>query len=660
MASDSPDAAGGPRRPVGLPPARPRRPAEDVTPPIATPPEAPPVETTPIETTPIETPRGEERRLTPGLSPTPFKPIREGRVGGRTLATDLTPSGLVPIRAQRPERAPGMTPLQVDLAIFGGTLAVGLLIAAYLYYGLDLWNADSLSRTIDAQSVLFSRDPHLGAIGFVWPPLPTLTRIMLLPVTHLAGMADFTGQLSSVLFAAVTVVMLHRILAVLGLTPAVRVTWMGAALLNPVVILHFANGTAESAFTLLVLLVLYSALRLDLAPLPALTGMGLALALALLVRYEALAIAGTTALAVLIYSVMRRRRAESQQLYVRTEAMLVALLSPIVFVGLMWLYFNWSIQGDALFFYTSPYSIRGAADVARNAPGHVLEYAVHSVPGTASYIVERTLQVSALFIPASVALALFAWRRRDPIALLLLMVSLSIHAMQAYQAYTGSIAPWLRYWVYLPLLTPILLAYVLERATWSAALGGRGARNALVFGLVPTLVLASNAVAFDSMRSPEVGYDEQILAHVLAGDRTSEERVRSAIPSKDFADEIAERLNAVEGTVLLDKQRGGLFLLNLDDPTRLVIDSDRDFLKLLHSPVGAVDWVLLPDPHGDTDAVLSHDSIYLVYPDLYEGAPWLALDHEFTGNKDWRLYRVVEPPQPAVPPPPGERPTDAP
>lgn len=591
-----------------------------------------------------ETPPAEEAPHAPRLTSTPFKAIREGRVGGRTLPTDLTPSGLVPIRAQRKERPPGISPFQIDLAIFGGTLAVGLVLAVYLYYGLDLWNADSLSRTIDAQSVLFSRDPHLGAIGFVWPPLPTLARIALLPLTSVLGIPDFTGQLSSILFAAATVVMLNRILRMLDLAPRARAVWMGAALLNPVVLLHFANGTAESAFTLLVLLVLYGALRLDVSPLPALTGMGLALAMALLVRYEALAIAGTSALGVLLFSLMRRRQQTGEQLFVRTEAMLVALLSPIVFVGLMWLYFNWSIQGDALFFYTSPYSIRGAADVARNAPGHVLEYAVHSLPGTFSYVLERTLQVSALFIPATMALALLAWRRRDPIALLLVMVSLSIHAMQAYQAYTGSIAPWLRYWVYLPLLTPILLAYVLAQVTWSAALGGRTARNVAVFGAVPFLILVCNVIAFDSMRNPAVGYDEQILAHELAGDEVAADLVRDKIPSKDSAEEIAAYLNTMEGTVLLDKQRAPLFILSLHDPSRLVIDSDRDFLELLRDPVGRVDWVLLPDPYEDTDAVLAHDSVYLEYPDLYEGASWLALEHQFGGNKDWRLYRVVEPP----------------
>ena len=34
------------------------------------------------------------------------------------------------------------------------------------------------------------------------------------------------------------------------------------------------------------------------------------------------------------------------------------------------------------------------------------------------------------------------------------------------------------------------------------------------------------------------------------------------------------------------------------------------------------------------------DSIYSVYPAIYDGAPWLELEHQFEGVTDWRLYRI--------------------
>ncbi len=539
--------------------------------------------------------------------------------------------------------------VRTDLWIFLGTLVAALGMAVTLYYGLEVWNADSLSRTIDAQSVLFSRDPHLGAIGFVWPPLPTIARIVLLPLTDFLRIGDFTGQITSVLFAAGAVVLLHRILRDLGLPLVPRVIWMAVAVLNPVVLLHFTNGTAESAFTLLLLLVVYHALRLPKAPGPAITGMGIALAIALLVRYEALAIAGMATLGVVAYHVAQRRAAAVTRAEVtRVEAMLSALLFPVVFVGILWLFFNWTIQGNPFFFYTSAYSIRGAADVARNAPGHVLEYAVHSVPGTLWYVTQRTLQVSAAFVPAVLLVVGYALRRRDALAALMLMVALAIHAMQAYQAYSGSIAPWLRYWVYLPLLTPILFAYVLAQPASLIRLG-RAGRTAVLSVLVPMLLLASSIVTFEAMQSPAVGYDEQIFSLVLAGNRDEAETVRGKIPSKQSAELIAATLNATEGLILVDKQRAPLFIMSLDDPGRLIIDSDRDFEEIVHRPTGTADWVLLPDPAEDSEASLAHDSIYLVHPDLYEGAPWLELEHEFLlDDRNWRLYRVTDPSEPGV------------
>lgn len=537
--------------------------------------------------------------------------------------------------------------LRVDLLTFVGTFVVALLISVYTYYVLGIWNADSLSRTIDAQAVLYSRDPHLGAIGFVWPPLPTIARIALMPLTHPLGIGDFTGQLTAVLFTSGVVVVLNRILRTLGLFRTPRAIWIGMSMLNPVVLLHFTNGTAESAFTLVLLVVVHFTLRLSTTPVPAISGMGLAIAVALGVRYEALAMAGMAAVGVVIFGVTQRRASTAHASAIRVEGMLTGLLFPVVFVGAMWLFFNWTIQGDPLFFYTSPFSIRGAADVARNVPGHVLEYAVHSIPGTLAYVAQRTFQVSAAFIPAALALTWVAAKRRDPIAIMLLLVSLSVHAMQAYQAFTGSIAPWLRYWVYLPLLTPIALAYVLGPGGGAARL--RDAQRPLVLSiLIPFLLLASNAVTFVAMQASSVGYDEQIFSYELAGNRAASEAVRGRIPSKDSADEIASYLNSIEGNVLVDKQRAALFMLGIDDPARFIIDADRDFATVILNPAAAADWVLLPDPSSDSAAVTSHDSIYTVYPDLYEGAPWLELEHEFDHeHRDWRLYRVIGSPEDA-------------
>jgi hypothetical protein len=42
-------------------------------------------------------------------------------------------------------------------------------MAYILFFVLRIGNSDALSRTANAYYVLYSRDPHLAAIGFIWP-----------------------------------------------------------------------------------------------------------------------------------------------------------------------------------------------------------------------------------------------------------------------------------------------------------------------------------------------------------------------------------------------------------------------------------------------------------------------------------------------------------
>ena len=66
-------------------------------------------------------------------------------------------------------------------AIFWLALTGYLAVAVLLVFGANIVQADALSRVGNAEYVLFSRDPHLAAIGFVWSPLPSLLMLPLLP-----------------------------------------------------------------------------------------------------------------------------------------------------------------------------------------------------------------------------------------------------------------------------------------------------------------------------------------------------------------------------------------------------------------------------------------------------------------------------------------------
>src|SRR6266853_5218431 len=70
---------------------------------------------------------------------------------------------------------------KAGLLVFGASLLFYLAVAWVLVFGANVILGDALARVANAYRILFSRDPHLAAIGFVWSPLPPLADLPLLP-----------------------------------------------------------------------------------------------------------------------------------------------------------------------------------------------------------------------------------------------------------------------------------------------------------------------------------------------------------------------------------------------------------------------------------------------------------------------------------------------
>ena len=87
--------------------------------------------------------------------------------------------------------------------LFGLALVGYLVLALLLVYVSQAIVGDAWSRVGNAYYMLFSRDPHLAAIGFVWNPLPSLAVLPLLPFSliwpDLVG-AGLAGNIVSALF----------------------------------------------------------------------------------------------------------------------------------------------------------------------------------------------------------------------------------------------------------------------------------------------------------------------------------------------------------------------------------------------------------------------------------------------------------------------------
>src|SRR5690606_38477074 len=72
-------------------------------------------------------------------------------------------------------------------------------------------HTDAMSRVANAFYVLYSKDPHLGAIGFIWTPLPSIAALFFLlfyPLFPPLASSGLAGICMSSLFAGLTAVLL--------------------------------------------------------------------------------------------------------------------------------------------------------------------------------------------------------------------------------------------------------------------------------------------------------------------------------------------------------------------------------------------------------------------------------------------------------------------
>jgi len=62
-------------------------------------------------------------------------------------------------------------PSREDAVWFLSVFAVSLVGGFWLIYVAEIFVGDAIARTTQAHAIVLSRDPHLAAIGFIWPPL---------------------------------------------------------------------------------------------------------------------------------------------------------------------------------------------------------------------------------------------------------------------------------------------------------------------------------------------------------------------------------------------------------------------------------------------------------------------------------------------------------
>lgn len=537
--------------------------------------------------------------------------------------------------------------------------AVYLGLGAVLAFTFHSVPGDAWSRVGNAYYVLFSRDPHIGAIGFVWTPLPSILMMPLLPFGAIFPGLIREGYAAVVISAgamAVAVWQVHGFLADLRVRRTTR--WVLTALfaLHPMILLYGANGMSEALFIAsLVVTVRFVARWIDEPTTTSLVTAAGALAFAYLTRYEAV-IAAAAAAGVVMVVAYRHATGTAAARRLATLSEVLVLLVPIGAAFFSWALASWIITGEPFPIFTSVYG--NSAYVERAMSQNALATG-QGTPAAVDYVADQIIGLQPLFVVVAAIAVAVALRRRDWRILAVGGILGAVLAFQVYAFLTGRTYGWLRFYItVIPMATMLVGLSLAEDGPPRAALSegarlvararhafaGSGWPRVVAGGVLAGVLATAFAPSLLAMGDSRIGRGETAeQTNALFGRQgTGFYEQYSAEQARGAAD-IAGTLDAMglaHGSVLVDSATAFPIIMQASDPKIFVITSDRDFESALADPAAFdVEYLLLPpDFQG-------HDALNRAYPTLYQNGTYfteLVRTFDAAGQSpDWRLYRVI-------------------
>jgi hypothetical protein len=324
--------------------------------------------------------------------------------------------------------------LRPSVLLFAVAYAVYAGLGLYTTLRLHLVLGDAQSRLANAYLALWNVPAKLTAIGFFWPPLQTLVLIPFAAVKPLAT-SNAALPLSSALFAAGTVVVVDRTLALSRIHPVLRLALVAAFALNPLILFYGGNGMAESLYLFLLTAAVAVFVRWLLAPRwYHLLNVGFLLALAVLGRFEIAFWLPVLAAGIALVSLLRGAR------YPSVEGSLLVVLVPAAYGFLLWMGYNWIIVGDPVAFLRAGLGVAGAAGFVSAPVSHRLASGAAAGATGAWQALRLQFEIfPATYIVAG-ALAVFALVRRSVAAAVLSALVLVNAVSAALWAAAGGVA----------------------------------------------------------------------------------------------------------------------------------------------------------------------------------------------------------------------------
>ncbi|MEZ5212895.1 ABC transporter [Gordonia sp. (in: high G+C Gram-positive bacteria)] len=550
----------------------------------------------------------------------------------------------------------------LPVAVFAIFFAAYLAVGCYLTVDQQFFFGDALSRVQAAQSVLYSRDPHLSAIGFIFTPLTAMVQLPLIafsPVFPALTADALSAVIMSAAFMAGAVTVLTGIARDRRVPLGLSLVALTAFAANPMIVLYGANGMSEAPA---IFFVAWCARRLirwvDTDDVHELTVAGVALALGFLTRYD-LAAAALGAAALVAVVTYRRRGGTARGARALIDATLV--LAPTILAFVVWSVTSWIINGELLAQFTSEYGNKAIIAQSGGSGSDTLGQALR-FSATELLILSPLLPALLLIVAA----ARTRRRRLYPLAAAVVVFA-AVLGFQVITYARGLTFGFLRFYLAaVPLTTVVALLAVSARHTvpWrrrgryaeppAPPPASRGAERALAAAAAVTAVVAIPVTAM-GMTSPKFAPQEFAIRSVVFRQPDSVNPVyldartvaRSFSTERDLA-EYLDSLHLPNGSVLTDTVYGFAVVARSDSPRQFVIPSDEDFPEQLNDPAHFGVRYLLSVPNTGRG---QSDALNLRYPTLYENGAGIATlvfeaPNQGADLPDWRIYRVLGDPPP--------------
>ncbi len=477
---------------------------------------------------------------------------------------------------------------RTTLATFATAFVVYLVAGWRLAITHHAIVGDAMARVANGFTVLYSRDPHLAAVGFVWNPLPSFAALPLLTLSRVfpaLRTEAFAGNIVSAAFMAGSVAVLWCLLREIGNSTGVRITLTVLFAVHPIVMMYGANGDSEATLVFFLALTCLGLMRwLDRRDLKSLVFIGFALGFGYLSRQEFLAAGGSTLLVIVVstYFTTGGPRAFRRWTAI-TEATVAGL--PFAFAVVSWALSAWVIVGTATsYLEVNAAQVRGAAaGIASNVGGT-------QMIDRATYYLGQLLVLEPLWGIVVLASVYLALRRRDARIAAPLATFGAVAGAQGALFASGSTFGWLRFAITIVPLTVICAALLLDRGPAVRRRSGTASRAGRIGFVIA--VLASCAVsipnAVNGMTKDRWGREEAAMVRLLPGYGWAPKGTAGYTPGDyDGYNAIAayfDRQRLPEGSVLTDLQYTFPLILKSQRPRQFVIPSDYDFERSVADP----------------------------------------------------------------------------